>query len=183
MKLSIQVKEVCNVVGCVAISTRSCPAVPGNGARFRAQALRGSNFRVWGLGLSWNSFSTPSTPQTLKPQTLHPRPLDPKPKTLHVRLFCFKAVAESIWGSPKVRGTFSGVPIIRTIVYWGLHWGTLILGIYHLGRGNTEGFQASGPRVNCTGFGGFRVCLGFRCLWPEAYKKNGVNPPRMKKAF
>ena len=25
-----------------------------------------------------------------------------------------------IWGFPKIRGTFLGVPIIRTIVFWGL---------------------------------------------------------------
>ena len=25
-----------------------------------------------------------------------------------------------------------GVPIIRTIVFWGLYWGPLILGNYHL---------------------------------------------------
>ena len=30
------------------------------------------------------------------------------------------------WGFPKIRGTFLGVPIIRTIVYWGLYWGPLI---------------------------------------------------------
>ena len=29
-------------------------------------------------------------------------------------------------GFPKIRGTFLGVPIIRTIVYWGLYWGTLV---------------------------------------------------------
>ena len=28
-----------------------------------------------------------------------------------------------------------GVPIIRTIVFWGLYWGPLILGMYHLGLG------------------------------------------------
>ena len=33
---------------------------------------------------------------------------------------------------PKITGTFLGVPIIRTIVYWGLYWGTPILGNYHL---------------------------------------------------
>ena len=38
----------------------------------------------------------------------------------------------AIWGFPKIRGTFLGVPIIRTIVYWGLDWGTLILGNYHM---------------------------------------------------
>ena len=30
----------------------------------------------------------------------------------------------SKWGFPKIRGTFWGVPIIRTIVYRGLYWGT-----------------------------------------------------------
>ena len=33
------------------------------------------------------------------------------------------------WGFPKIRGTILGVPIIRTIVYWGLYWGPLLLGI------------------------------------------------------
>ena len=37
------------------------------------------------------------------------------------------------WGFPKIRGTFLGVLIIRIIVYWGLYWGPLILGNYHLG--------------------------------------------------
>ena len=30
------------------------------------------------------------------------------------------------WGFPKIRVPFLGVPIIRTIVYWGLYWGPLI---------------------------------------------------------
>ena len=38
----------------------------------------------------------------------------------------------SIWGFLKIRGPFLGVPIIRTIVFWGLYWGTLILGNYHI---------------------------------------------------
>ena len=37
-----------------------------------------------------------------------------------------------IWGFPKIRGTILGIPIIRTIVYWGLYWGSLILGNYHI---------------------------------------------------
>ena len=43
----------------------------------------------------------------------------------------------SIWGFPKIRGTILGVPITRTIVFWGLHWGPLILGnyMYHIGLG------------------------------------------------
>ena len=30
-------------------------------------------------------------------------------------------------GFPKL-----GIPMMRTILYWGLYWGTLILGNYHL---------------------------------------------------
>ena len=37
-----------------------------------------------------------------------------------------------IWGSPKIRGTFLGVTIIRTIVFWGVYWGPLILENYHM---------------------------------------------------
>ena len=36
------------------------------------------------------------------------------------------------WGFPKIRGTILGVPIIRTVVYWGLYWGPLILGNYQV---------------------------------------------------
>ena len=32
----------------------------------------------------------------------------------------------------KIRGTFLGVPIIRIIEFWGLYWGPLILGNYHI---------------------------------------------------
>ena len=31
-----------------------------------------------------------------------------------------------------MRGTCLGVPIIRTIVFWGLYWGPFILGNYHV---------------------------------------------------
>ena len=36
-------------------------------------------------------------------------------------------------GLPKIRDTILGVPIIRIIVFWGLYWGSLILGNYHIG--------------------------------------------------
>ena len=42
-------------------------------------------------------------------------------------------VVKAYMGFPKIRSTLLGVPIIRTIVYWGLHWGPLILGNYHMG--------------------------------------------------
>ena len=39
----------------------------------------------------------------------------------------------SIWGFHRIGGTFLVIPIIRTIVFWGLHWGSLILGNYYIG--------------------------------------------------
>ena len=36
------------------------------------------------------------------------------------------------WGFPKIRGTFLGVPVIRTIVFWGLYGGPLNLGNYQI---------------------------------------------------
>ena len=36
------------------------------------------------------------------------------------------------WGFPKIRGTLSGIPIIRIIIFWGLHWGPLIQGNYQI---------------------------------------------------
>ena len=41
-------------------------------------------------------------------------------------------VLPAIWGFPKIRGTFLRVPIIRNIVFWGLYWGPLLLGNYHI---------------------------------------------------
>ena len=43
-------------------------------------------------------------------------------ESCHVLLPC------NMWGFPKIRGTFLMVPIIRTIVYWGLYWGTPYFG-------------------------------------------------------
>ena len=37
-----------------------------------------------------------------------------------------------IWDFPKIRGTLLGVPVIRTIVFWGLYWGSPILGNYYI---------------------------------------------------
>ena len=41
------------------------------------------------------------------------------------------------WGVPKIKGTPLEVPIIRTIVFWGLYWGPLLLGNYQLCSGGT----------------------------------------------
>ena len=37
-------------------------------------------------------------------------------------------------GVSKIRGTFLGAPILRIIIFWGLYWGPLILGNYHISR-------------------------------------------------
>ena len=40
--------------------------------------------------------------------------------------------SEGIWGFPKIKGTFLGVPIMRIIIYWGVYGGPPILGNYHI---------------------------------------------------
>ena len=45
-----------------------------------------------------------------------------------------------------MRGTFLGVPIIRTIIYWGLYWGPLIQGNYHVRGGKRSGRPSSSHR-------------------------------------
>ena len=42
-------------------------------------------------------------------------------------------VKESILGFPKIKGHLLGVPIIRIIVVWGLHWGPLFREITYMG--------------------------------------------------
>ena len=37
-------------------------------------------------------------------------------------------------GVSYIKGTILGLPIIRTIVFWGLYWGPPILGNYHMFR-------------------------------------------------
>ena len=39
-----------------------------------------------------------------------------------------------IWWFPRIWGTILGVPKIRIIVYWGLYWGSFILGNYHINQ-------------------------------------------------
>ena len=46
---------------------------------------------------------------------------------------CQVGMLHDYMGVSKIRGTILGVPIIRAIVYWGLYWGTLIWGNYHMG--------------------------------------------------
>ena len=64
-----------------------------------------------------------------------------------------------IWGFPKIMGTFLGAPILRTIVYWGPCWGTLILGNFHLVLGSRV--WAQGFRFGVKGLGFRDQVLGF----------------------
>ena len=52
---------------------------------------------------------------------------------LHGRLGFGSLLVCRIWGFPKIRGTFLGVPIVRIIIFLDLYWGPLVLGNYHLG--------------------------------------------------
>ena len=63
---------------------------------------------------------------------------------------CWRGIF-SIWGFLKIRGTFFGVPIIRTIVYWGLYWGTLILRNYHMLKYTSMGVYHNGS-LPCSTF-------------------------------
>ena len=78
-----------------------------------------------------------------------------------------------MWGFPKIRGTFLGVPIIRTIVFWGPYWGPPILGNYHvvpflvvLVRTLTKKPYQTQKGIMLEGLGrvytGFRFRLGFK---------------------
>ena len=55
-------------------------------------------------------------------------------RNMELELLCSQALHLSckFGGCPKIRDTILGIPIIRTIVYWGLCWGPLILGNYHV---------------------------------------------------
>ena len=65
----------------------------------------------------------------------------------------------SIWRFPKIRGTILGVPIIMTIVFWGLYWGSPILSTYHI-------FQPSGSYMPAAVLNCCKV-MTFLALCPE----------------
>ena len=88
--------------------------------------------------------------QSPKPKTVHPNPVNLEQES-------------GIWRFPKVRGTFLGVPIRRTTVYWGLYWGTLILGNYHILHGHRASDRIAEGSTDL-GLGNSFVC--FRGLTP-----------------
>ena len=65
---------------------------------------------------------------------------------------CYLPKKTLTWGFPKIRGTFLGFLIIRTIVFWGPYWGPLILENYDI---LTERrFPTATNDFMCQGWGG-----------------------------
>ena len=58
------------------------------------------------------------------------------PSELKVGSLKFKVPVgiQGIWEFSKIRCTILGFPIIRSIVFWCLYWGPLILGNYHVSK-------------------------------------------------
>ena len=81
-------------------------------------------------------------------------------------LFRFKGLG----GVPKIRDTFWGVPITRTIAFWGLCWGATFHGnchiiIWGLGtRVRSLGSRDCGLGIKVSGLGLRDWVLGFRTL-------------------
>ena len=55
-------------------------------------------------------------------------------------------------GFLKLGISFWGVPIIRTIVFWGLYWGSRILGNYHVVGSRTLEISYKDFRVQALGY-------------------------------
>ena len=75
-------------------------------------------------------------------------------------------------GCPESRGILcgGGALKIRSIVFWGLHWGSLILGKYHMGGLWGKGARGSGwgPLVQGLGIGLSLAVYGIEI--PDAVK-------------
>ena len=57
-----------------------------------------------------------------------------------------------VWGCPKIRITFLGVPVTRIIVIWDLYWGPPVLpvlGNYHVSN-RDNGFSSKRARAATT---------------------------------
>ena len=55
-----------------------------------------------------------------------------------------------MWRFPKIKGTFLGVPIISTSVFWGLYWGPPIIGSYHVVSHVSYSLNSLYPPVHTT---------------------------------
>ena len=57
----------------------------------------------------------------------------------------YREKLSTTWEFPKIRATFLGVPIVRIILFWGLHWGPSFLGNYHMSCALQVTSQATMP--------------------------------------
>ena len=64
-------------------------------------------------------------------------------------------------GSPTIRGTFLGVPILRTLVFWGLYWGPPIWGNYPVSNHLINSLLAPIASEVCSDWGPVKVGYGF----------------------
>ena len=69
------------------------------------------------------------------------------------------------WGFPKSGVPFLGVLIIRTIVFWGLYWGPLVLGNYQMSRVGLEEVLVIPDHIGVIGFEG-----EWRTRWTRTWK-------------
>ena len=73
-----------------------------------------------------------------------PEPLDSAEVKRVDRVLCLRYSGTSgglYGGFPKLGVPFWGVPIVRTIVFWGLYWGPPILGNCHVHHFRGLGFR------------------------------------------
>ena len=64
---------------------------------------------------------------SMLPKHLHRRGPDNVPQALESTVSTRDHV-DTYVGFPIIRGTILGVPLLRTVVFWGLSWGPAILG-------------------------------------------------------
>ena len=129
--------------------------------------------------VGWRNLQVPSKPSASCPNV--------GTNKLYSQDRCESSRRETImWGVPKIRGTFLGIPKTKTIVCWGLYWGTLILGNYHVSTltspftGCDNPFEQFGPkrfRLSCVGSSN----LGGACFWGKTLNpepRKGPQNPR-----
>ena len=77
-------------------------------------------------------------------------------------------------GISQIRGTFLGVPILRIIIFWGLYWGPLVSGNYHIGvNASKRGWGLI--------FGGILSCLESTKLGGVGDDTNNTTKPQTLK--
>ena len=95
-----------------------------------------------------------------------------------------KTPQKATWGFPNKRGTFLGVPITRTIIFWGLYWGPPILGNYHFWENMACHLPCTWRRVSPKQLIHTRILASFsgRALHPKTCSTTGTLGPSFGKS-